>query len=213
MVVAIDGPAGAGKSTVARELALKTGMFYLNSGNFYRAVTLEVLRRGADPKDSEAITKIAGECSLSIRHDRLFLNGEDVEDLLHTDAVDAWVAEHSAIIPVRHVVNGHLRRIAKDMDIIVEGRDITTVVFPDAEVKLYLDASVETRARRRHEQGVSSLQFTEILENIKKRDHIDRNKPLGSLKQAPDSIYLDTSGLTIHEVCEKVLEKIRHSKK
>ena len=120
-----------------------------------------------------------------------------------------FVASLSAIIPVRNIVNTMLRNIGKGMDIIVEGRDITTVVFPDADVKIFLDASVETRAKRRLDQGVSSLSFEELVESIKKRDHIDRNKPFGNLKISGDALYLDTSDLTIDEVCEKVIDKIK----
>lgn len=213
MVVAIDGPAGAGKSTIARTLSKKTGMFYLNSGNFYRALTFELLRTGKNPESDEDLIETARGCEFSIRNERLHLNGEDVEDFLHTDRVDAWVAQHSAVVKVRHIVNESIRSIARGMDIIVEGRDITTVVFPDAEVKIYLDANEETRARRRYEQGVSTLDLEEILKNIKMRDKIDKNKPEGSLKVAPESLFIDTSGLTIDEVCEKVLSKIRRSKK
>lgn len=213
MVVAIDGPAGAGKSTIARTLSKKTGMFYLNSGNFYRAITFELLRKGKNPENEADLIETARGCRFSIRREHLYLNGEDVEDFLHTDQVDAWVAQHSAVVKVRRIVNESIRGIAQGMDIIIEGRDITTVVFPDAEVKVYLDANEETRAKRRFDQGVSTLDFQEILKNIKMRDQIDKNKPEGSLRVSPESLFIDTSGLTIDEVCEKVLAKIRRSKK
>jgi len=209
MVVAIDGPAGAGKSTVAKRISKRTGMFYLNSGNFYRAVTLKLLREGKDPRSEKDLVETAETCGFSIVNERLHLDGKDVEDFLHTDDVDAWVAQHSAVVAVRHIVNRSLRTIAAGMDVIVEGRDITTVVFPDADLKVYLDADEETRAKRRFDQGVSELTYAEILSNIRMRDAIDRNKEEGSLKVAPDSLYLDTSGLTIDEVCEKVLSKLK----
>ncbi len=211
MVLAIDGPAGVGKSTVSRRIAEKTGMFYLNSGNFYRAVTLSALEKGVDPEDEKKIIETAEQSSFEIKNKRLHLDGRDVEDLLHSDAVDEWVAQHSAIVPVREIVNRNLRRIARNMDIVVEGRDITTVVFPDADVKIYLDASIETRSDRRFRQGVSGLSREEHLERIKMRDSIDKNKPVGSLTIHKDAFYLDTSDLTIDEVCEKVSQKIREA--
>jgi cytidylate kinase len=213
MVVAIDGPAGAGKSTIAKKIAEQSRMFYLNSGNFYRAITFSVLQNRVDPLDEKKIIDEAKKCSLSLDNGRMHLNGVDIEEELHTDAVDRWVAEHSAIVDVRHVVNKKLREVSKDIDVVAEGRDITTVVFPDADLKVYLDATPEVRAKRRFDQGTSKLSYQEIVENIKKRDKIDKNKPFGSLTIAPDAFYLDTSDLTIDQVCDKVVDKIRDEKK
>ena len=209
MIIALDGPAGVGKSTIAKRIASILNLYYLNSGNFYRAITFAVLSKGIDPSDEKSVIEVAETCQISIVDGRIYLNGSDVEENLHTDVVDMFVASLSAIIPVRNIVNTMLRNIGKGMDIIVEGRDITTVVFPDADVKIFLDASVETRAKRRLDQGVSSLSFEELVESIKKRDHIDRNKPFGNLKISGDALYLDTSDLTIDEVCEKVIDKIK----
>jgi cytidylate kinase len=208
MVVALDGPAGVGKSSVSRMLASKTGMCYINSGNFYRAVTLLALERGIAIDDEAEVTRLAKENLIEIRDGRIHIAGRDVEDELHTDSVDAHVAELSAIVPVRAVVNERLKAIAQTRDVIVEGRDITTVVFPDAEIKVYLDANPKTRAKRRYDQGVSNLSLSEIETNIRKRDEIDKNKAVGSLKISSDALYLDTSDLTIDEVCEKVIKKI-----
>jgi len=212
MVVAIDGPAGVGKSTISKLISEKTGMFYLNSGNFYRAVTYAVLISSADPENEDDVIKAAETCSFSIREGSLYLNGKNVEEYLHTDAVDEYVAQHSAIIPVRKIVNKNLRGIGENMDLIVEGRDITTVVFPDAEVKIYLDATIEKRAERRFAQGVSNLSLREHIRKIQFRDSIDTTKPFGSLKLVDDAFYIDTSDLTIDEVCEKVLQKIQEAK-
>jgi len=208
MIVAIDGPAGVGKSSIASRLAEKFGFFNLNSGNFYRAVTLKAQSEGLTPADEEAVVRTAEGCILEIRGFRLYLDGRDVEDLLHSDAVDAMVAEVSAIVPVRHIVNVKLRELSRSLDLVAEGRDMTTVVFPHAEVKVFLDASPEIRARRRLDQGVSELTYEEILDGIKKRDVIDRNKEEGSLKISDDAIYLDTSSLTLDQVCERVSGKI-----
>lgn len=210
MIVAIDGPAGVGKSSIARMVASRAGMNYINSGNLYRAITYVVLSRypGGPPEDTDSIIDMARTCSFQLSGEHILVNGEDIDDRLHTDQVDAWVAQVSAIIPVRRIVNDKLRELAHQIDSVVEGRDITTVVFPDAEVKIFLDASVETRAKRRYHQGTSSLTVQEIADRIRARDELDRSKEEGSMKIAPDALYLDTSDLTIDQVCEKVLDKI-----
>jgi cytidylate kinase len=208
MIIAIDGPAGVGKSTIAKMIASKANLFYLNSGNFYRGVTLSVLENSIDPENSNLVIEESKKLSFSIQNDRLYMDEKDVEDLLHSDRVDQWVAQHSAIPEVRITINEHLRKVTRGMNIIAEGRDITTVVFPQADIKVFLDASPEIRAERRFKQGVSSLTMDEILQGILKRDKIDKNKPVGSLKIADDALYLDTSHLTIDQVCEKVVNKI-----
>lgn len=209
MVVAIDGPAGVGKSTVARCIADRTGFFYLNSGNFYRGITFAVAEAGVDPDDRDAVVEIAKASPLRLEGDRLFLGDRDIDDSLHTDRIDRLVAQISSIPAVRHIVNAQLRHVASERDIVIEGRDITTVVFPEADLKFYFDASAETRALRRFTQGTSSLSLEEIADGIRERDSIDRSKPMGNLKIAKDAIYLDTSDLTIDQVCEKVVANIR----
>jgi cytidylate kinase len=204
VVVAIDGPAGVGKSTVARRAAQNAGFLYVNSGSFYRAVTLAVLDGGGDPGDTGHVLEVAGTVKLEMRGGKLHLDGRDVEERLHTDRVDSWVAPHSAIPGVRCVVNARIREIVAGRDAVVEGRDIGTVVFPDASVKIYLDADVATRAARRHEQGVSGMSLTQIETAIRDRDTADRDKPMGRLAAASDAIVIDTSLLTIDEVCERV---------
>ena len=209
MIIALDGPAGVGKSTIAKKIAEKSGFFYLNSGNFYRAVTLSAIKKNLELTDKTAITDNAKNISIEIKDKKLHLDGINVETQLHTDAVDKWVATHSAIIDVRSIVTDALRKTASGMDVVVEGRDISTVVFPDADFKFYMDASIEVRAGRRYKQGTSSQSLEELINSIRERDEIDKNKPVGSLKLAEDAIYLDTSDLTIDEVCEKVLHKIQ----
>jgi len=204
MIVAIDGPAGVGKSTVARRAAQMVGFRYLNSGSFYRAVTLAVLDRGTPPTDTDAVLGTARGSRLDVVDGAVHLNGRCVEDQLHGDRVDAWVAAHSAIPGVRDVVNRRLRELCAGNDVVVEGRDIGTVVFPDADVKIYLDADVATRAARRHDQGVSGKSREEIEQAILTRDTLDRTKPTGKLAAAPDAVRIDTSLLTIDAVCERV---------
>ena len=209
MIVAIDGPAGVGKSSIAGHIAEKLNFFNLNSGNFYRAVTLKSIESGLRSDNEQDIIRIAEECRIEIRNFRMILDGKDVEDVLHSDAIDAMVAQVSAIVPVRHIVNDKIRDISSHLNLVAEGRDMTTVVFPHAEVKVFLDASAEIRARRRFDQGVSELSYDEILEGIQKRDIIDRNKKEGRLKISEDALYLDTSSLTLDQVCEKVTGKIK----
>lgn len=210
MVVAIDGPAGCGKSTVAKILAERLHLTFLNSGSFYRGITLALLRAGIDLKDEQKVLDFARGLNLDYVNSHLFLEGEDVEDLLHTDQVDAHAAQVSAIVPLRHIVNEKIREVTKSLSIVCEGRDMTTVVFPNAEHKFYLDASIEVQAQRRFNQGVSDLSLEEIKESIRKRDEIDKNKAEGALKIAPDALYIDTSHLTIEEVCEIMTRKIQN---
>lgn len=209
MVIAIDGPAGVGKSSIAKKIAERMGIFYLNSGNFYRAITLYLLGKNIDIKDEKAVIDAASQCDITVKNHHVHLNGADVEDKLHSDAVDAIVAPVSAIVEVRHIVNRQLRELAKSLDLISEGRDVTTVVFPDADYKFYFDADVRTRAERRFKQGTSNMSLEEIEKSIIERDKIDRNKAFGALKIAKDSIYIDTTGLTIDQVYAKVTDSIK----
>ena len=206
MVVAIDGPAAVGKSTVARRSAKAAGFLYLNSGSFYRAITAAVLEKGCPPDDRAAVLSVARGCRFSIRGGRLHLDGLDMEDRIRTDAVDAWVAFQSSLPEVRDIVNRSLREIAACGNAVVEGRDIGTVVFPRAEVKVFLDADVTTRAARRHKQGTSRLSLPEIEKAIQERDLLDRNKPTGRLVPAVDALCIDASLLTIEQVCERGAE-------
>lgn len=208
MVIAIDGPAGTGKSTIASIIAEKLNITFLNSGSFYRALTLALLDGKIDLSDENAVLDFCMKQNLDYRNSHLILNGTDVEKHLHDDRVSAEVAQISAIVPVRHLVNERMREITESLDIVCEGRDMTTVVFPDADFKFYLDASLDVQAERRFRQGVSNLSLEEIKEAIKKRDEIDRNKAEGSLKRADDAFYIDTSALTIDEVCAIILNQI-----
>lgn len=208
MIIAMDGPAGTGKSTIASIIAKKLDITYLNSGSFYRALTMALLDGEIDLSAQEKVVEFCKKQKLEYNKSRLVLNGVDVEDHLHDDRVSKNVAQISAIVPVRHLVNDRMQEITKSLDIVCEGRDMTTVVFPQAEYKFYLDASLDVQAQRRFDQGVSNMTLEEIKESIRKRDEIDRNKAEGALKIAEDAVYIDTSNLTIDMVCEIILNKI-----
>ncbi|MCG8454485.1 MAG: (d)CMP kinase [Spirochaetales bacterium] len=204
MVVAIDGPAGVGKSSIAAAVAERFGFFNLNSGSFYRALALKVLAAQANPADVGQVMNAVEGAQLDIVDGRLHLDGVDVEGQLRSDAVDRASSMVSSHVPLRHRVNEHLRRIAGTMDLVSEGRDMGTVVFPHAEVKIFLDASPAVRAQRRFEQGTSDLDLAALEASIRERDERDRNKEEGSLIAAPDAQVIDTSSLTLEEVCARV---------
>ena len=209
MVIAIDGPAGTGKSTIASIIAEKLKVVFLNSGSFYRALTLALLDSSVDLQSEADVVDFCKKQSLEYKNSHLFLNGEDVESHLHDDRVSTNVAQLSAIVEIRHLVNQRMREITESLSIVCEGRDMTTVVFPNADYKFYLDASLDVQAERRFNQGVSNLSLEEIKESIRKRDEIDKNKKEGALKIAQDAVYIDTSNLTIEEVCAIMLKHIQ----
>ncbi len=209
MVIAIDGPAGTGKSTIASIIAEKLKVVFLNSGSFYRALTLALLDSGVDLQSEADVVDFCKKQLLEYKNSHLFLNGEDVESHLHDDRVSTNVAQLSAIVEIRHLVNQRMREITESLSIVCEGRDMTTVVFPNADYKFYLDASLDVQAERRFNQGVSNLSLEEIKESIRKRDEIDKNKKEGALKIAQDAVYIDTSNLTIEEVCAIMLKHIQ----
>ena len=214
MIVAVDGPAGSGKGTVTKQIEKKLGFLNLDTGATYRCVALQVLRKKADLKDEKKITEIANSIDIKIDNtgdkDIVLLNGEDVSKEIRSKEVTAIVSQVSSIIPVRERMVNVQRKKKKKKNVIVEGRDIGTVVFPNADVKIYLDASVEERTKRRYEEnkqnGIDTT-YEEVLENVKSRDYNDMHKKFGALKKADDAIVVDTTNLTINQVVEKV-EKI-----
>ena len=202
-IIAIDGPAGSGKSTVARALAERLGWSMLDTGAMYRAVTVEVLRQGVDAGDRDAVTHIAQMCEIRTRP-RVHINGCDVHDLIRSDEVNVAVSEVAANPGVREALVQRQRFVAREESggLVVEGRDITTVVFPDARVKIYLTASLDERARRRREEGQESLT---------RRDHADSSRVSSPLRQAPDAHVLDTTGLGVNQVVEEIIRCLENT--
>lgn len=212
-VIAIDGPAGSGKGTIANILAKKYGYTYIDTGATYRCVALSILRNNIDITDEEGIINLVKTLNIDFDESgKTYLNNEDVSNLIRTKEVSSIVSPISSIVKVREILVDLQRKMANNKDVVMEGRDITTVVFPNADYKFYLDASVDERANRRYIQNQESginMSYDEILENIKKRDYNDMNKPVGALKRTEEQIYIDATNLTIDEVVEKIMEYIK----
>lgn len=209
MVIAIDGPAGSGKSTIARELASSLGFYFLNTGSFYRAYTLNQIERNADPLDRDSVLENARKIRITVEDGNICIDGRNVEPKLHTPEVDRFVSPVSVDPRLREYVNEQVRELAKGMNIVTEGRDTTTVIFPDAEYKFYFDASAEIRAERRTKEHPDGPGYDQVLKAILERDRNDKEKAVGALKKAETAIYIDTTYLTINQVCEKVKKAIQ----
>jgi CMP/dCMP kinase len=215
--VAIDGPAGTGKSSVSRGLARALGARYLDTGAMYRIVTLAVLRAGLDPADAEKVGKIASRVQMSVDYDpagdRYCLEGEDVSAEIRGDEVTRAVSAVSSVPAVRARLVGLQRAMAEGPgSVVVEGRDIGTVVLPAAPVKIFLTASAETRARRRNEQNVASGladDYEGVLADVRRRDHLDSTRAVSPLRAAPDALVVDTSEMTEAQVIDHLLELVR----
>ena len=215
VVVAVDGPAGTGKSSVSRGLARALGARYLDTGAMYRIVTLAMLRANVDLADPAAI---AGACDvpLSVGHDpdvdRAYLGGENVSVEIRGDAVTRAVSAVSAVPAVRERLVALQRELASGADnVVVEGRDIGTVVLPDADVKIFLTASAETRARRRNDQNVAAGlagDYETVLADVRRRDHLDSTRPVSPLRPAEDALIVDTSDMTENQVVTRLVELV-----
>ena len=212
IIIAIDGPAGSGKGTIANLLAEKLDLVNIDTGATYRCVALLALRNKLEISDEDEIVKLAENIKIEETKDKkVFLNGEDVTDLIRTKEVTGVVSQISSIVKLREIMVKIQRDLASNSNCVMEGRDITTVVLPDAPYKIYLDASLEERARRRfkeeQEKGMETT-YEYVLENIKMRDENDKNKPVGALKRTDEQYYVDTTGKSIDEVVEIILDYI-----
>lgn len=215
-VVTIDGPAGTGKSTVARGLAKALGSRYLDTGAMYRAVTLAVLRSGVDLDDTDGIAGIAEGVEISVdshpEGDRVYLDGEDVSREIRGDEVTLAVSAVSAIPAVRtRLVAVQQRLAAQAGGVVVEGRDVGTVVLPDADVKIYLTASAETRARRRNDQNIAAGlrdDYAGVLADVLRRDEMDSTRAVSPLRPADDAVMVDTGNMTQVQVVEHLRDLV-----
>jgi len=207
MIVTLDGPGGTGKSTVSRAVAARAGMPHLDTGAYYRAATVAVLRAGVDPRDPEAVYEIVGRTTMDQEGDRMYLDGEDVSTEIRGEAVTSAVSAVSAHPDVRTLLVEKQRTWAEEHGGgVVEGRDIGSVVFPDAQVKVYLDASPEVRARRRALE--TGDRFEDVLEDLKRRDGLDSTRPTSPLKVPDGAVVLDTSDLSLDQVVDQLLDLI-----
>lgn len=213
--VVIDGPAGSGKSTTAIELAKKLGYIYLDTGAMYRALTLKFLNLGIkNLADNRHIDSILETTSIDIRQDngtlRIYLDSNDVTLKIRSNEVDSFVSEVSAVDKIRDFMHIQQQKLARDHNIVAEGRDLGTYVFPDADVKIFLIADLDIRARRRMlQKGAPESELAKYKDNLTKRDRIDSSRLHSPLKKAEDAMVVDTSKLTIEHQVEKILKICR----
>lgn len=222
-IIGIDGPAGTGKGTVAKILANELKFINIDTGATYRCVTLKAIKNGVSINEPEKIIEISKNIDIRLQNNNgnqeVYMDNKNVTKEIRSKEVSALVSQISAIKEVRFNMVDLQRKMAENSNVIMEGRDITTYVFPNADVKIYLDASEEERAKRRYKENVEkgiNTTYQEVLENIRLRDKNDKNKEIGSLKIAEDAIVIDTTNLTIEQVVKRVkniiCDKKRRSK-
>ena len=211
-IVAIDGPAGSGKGTVAEILSKKCNLVNIDTGATYRCVALAMLRNNLNLDDKDKIIELSKNIDIRFGfNNEVYLNGEDVTKEIRSKEVTLIVSQVSSIVEVRKNMVELQRNLAKDYDVVMEGRDITTVVLPNANYKFYLDASLESRVDRRLKQNKEKnidMTYDEIYENIKARDYNDMHKEVGSLMRTDDQVYIDSTNMTIDEVVDKMINII-----
>lgn len=209
--VAIDGPAGSGKGTVAKILAKECNLVYIDTGAMYRAIAYLTLKNNISINDEEKIVNLASNAKIEFKNDKIYLNDEDVSKEIRTMEVTKIVSPISGIVKLREILVDLQRKMANNSNVVMEGRDITTVVFPNAKYKFYLDATIDERANRRYKENIEkgmNVTIEEIKENIEKRDYNDMHKKVGSLTRTEDSIYIDSTNLSISEVVQIMKDSI-----
>ena len=214
--IAIDGPAGAGKSTIARRVAKELSFIYVDTGAMYRAMALYLLRKEVNRDDTEQIGNICQDAEISIEYQNgeqiVLLNGENVNSYLRTEEVGNMASVSSAVPRVREKLLSLQRKLARDMSVVMDGRDIGTTILPDADVKIYLTASSLTRAKRRYlelqEKG-TVCNLDDIQKDIEERDQRDMSREISPLRQAEDAVLVDSSNLTIQQVVDRILQIFR----
>jgi cytidylate kinase len=214
MIVAIDGPAGAGKSTAAKLLAERLSFAYLDTGSMYRAVTLKVLRKKIDPRDEARVAAVARDCRIHFVSGKIFLDDEDVSEAIRRPLINTTISPIAANLAVRDLLVKMQREIGAQGNYVAEGRDTATVVFPEAEFKFYLDARLDERAARRHRELTDKgleIKREQIEEEVSSRDQADRSRSVGALKRAPGSRYLDTTNLNIEQVVDTLYKIVRRA--
>ena len=213
MIVAIDGPAAAGKSTIAKKVASILGFTYVDTGAMYRAFTYYVLKNGIDPKDESASIAVIKDVDIKLEpNGRVLCNGEDVTEVIRSNEVSKNVSFIASYKAIRLELVKAQRKMAESVSVVMDGRDIGTYVLPNADVKIYQVASVKARAERRYKENIEKgipCTIEQLEKDIETRDYIDSHRDFAPLKQAEDAILLDTSDMTIDEVVEKVLEIIK----
>lgn len=213
-VIAIDGYSASGKGTVANELAKILGYLRVDSGIFYRTLTYLVLKENISLNDDERIIDISKKARIDYDNAKMILNGEDVTLKLRTPKIDASVIKICEIKEIRHIINEKIRNIRNFYDIIIDGRDTTTVIFPDADLKIYLTASFEERVNRRYKEYLNrreDVTIEEVRENIKKRDQSDLNRVEGKLVIADDALVIDSTNMEIKEVVDLIIKELEKS--
>ena len=211
LVIAVDGPAGAGKSTIAKLIAEKLNINYIDTGAMYRAITYKCLQNNIDINNEEEVIKIAQDCEIDFKDNNIYLNGEILKDEIRTMEVSNNVSNVAKIKEVRYLMVDVQRNIGKVSSVILDGRDIGSYVFPNADYKFFLVATPEERGKRRYKELVNKgydVNLEEIISDIIKRDEIDSNREFAPLVKADDAIEIDTTGKSINEVVQSVLSKI-----
>ncbi|MCK4912460.1 MAG: (d)CMP kinase [Candidatus Omnitrophica bacterium] len=212
MIIGIDGPAGSGKTTVAKLIAKRLGIFYLDTGAMYRTLTLKAIKEKVNLSDQNKLKEIAKELNLEFREGKAYLDELDVSDQIRTPFIDKSISQVVALPGVRSIMVKLQRSIVTKGNFVVEGRDITTVVFPNAKYKFYIDATPAVRAKRRFKELTDKgmdINFQELDQDLKKRDNADKTREVSPLKVSEDAVFIDTTNLTISDTADEIIKHIK----